>query len=576
MHDPLSVTTRVSTLVELLRSRSQLEPDQLAYKFLVDGETDEIDLSYGELDQQAREIGAYLQKQVARGDRVLLLSPAGLEFIAAFFGCLYAGVIAVPVYPPRTDRPLDLIEAIANDADAKIALTTASLFSTIEARLANHSRLKSMHWIATDNITGVSSESWVQPEIAEDSLAFLQYTSGSTSTPKGVMVSHRNILYNQRLLQQVFEHTEQTKIVIWLPLSHDMGLIGNIFQSMYVGVPCILMSPLMFVQKPIRWLDAISRYGATTSGAPNFAYDLCVRKITSEQRSTLDLSRWRVAFNAAEPVRAKTIEQFTDVFAPCGFRPQTFLPCYGLAEATLIVSGGKRDAVPIIQSYQKEALENGFARAPADGDQVRTLVGCGPVLGDQEMVIVDPESFTICESNHVGEIWISGPSVSQGYWNREELTEKTFNSYLADTGQGPYLRTGDLGFLVQGELFITDRIKDLIIIRGQNYSPIDIELKAEESHPALRANCGAAFTVNGDNGEEHLIVVHEIARDSNSDPEEVKGAIRQSIAEYYGLRVYDIRLLMAGTVPRTTSGKIQRQVCRVAFLNGTLKCVPMG
>lgn len=576
MHDPLSVTTRVSTLVELLRSRSQLEPDQLAYKFLVDGETDEIDLNYGELDQQARVIGAYLQKQVAHGDRVLLLFPAGLEFIAAFFGCLYAGVIAVPVYPPRTDRPLDLIEAIANDADAKIALTTTSLFSTIEARLANHSRLKSMHWISTDNITGVSSESWVQPEITDDSLAFLQYTSGSTSTPKGVMVSHRNILYNQRLLQQVFEHTEQTKIVIWLPLSHDMGLIGNVFQSMYVGVPCILMSPLMFVQKPIRWLDAISRYGATTSGAPNFAYDLCVRKITSEQRSTLDLSRWRVAFNAAEPVRAKTIEQFTDVFAPCGFRPQTFLPCYGLAEATLIVSGGKRDAVPIIQSYQKEGLENGFAHAPADGDQVRTLVGCGPVLGDQEMVIVDPESFTICESNHVGEIWVSGPSVSQGYWNRDELTEKTFNAYLADTGQGPYLRTGDLGFLVQGELFITDRIKDLIIIRGQNYSPIDIELKAEESHPALRANCGAAFTVNGDDGEEHLIVVHEIARDSNADPEEVKGAIRQSIAEYYGLRVYDIRLLMAGTVPRTTSGKIQRQVCRAAFLNGTLKCVPMG
>jgi acyl-CoA synthetase (AMP-forming)/AMP-acid ligase II len=576
MHDSLSVTTRVSTLVELLRLRSQLEPDQLAYKFLVDGETDEIDLSYGELDQQARVIGAYLQKQVARGDRVLLLFPAGLEFIAAFFGCLYAGLIAVPVYSPRSDRTLDLPEAIANDAEAKTALTTTSLFSTIETRLANHSSLQSMHWITTDNITGVSSDSWLQPEIADDCLAFLQYTSGSTSTPKGVMVSHRNILYNERLLQQVFEHTEQTKIVIWLPLSHDMGLIGNVLQSLYVGVPCILMSPLMFVQKPRRWLEAISRYGATTSGAPNFAYDLCIRKITPEQRSTLDLSSWRVAFNAAEPVRAKTIEQFTEVFAPCGFRAQTFLPCYGLAEATLIVSGGKKDAVPIIQGYQKEALEKGVARAPANGEQVRTLVGCGPVLGEQEIVIVDPESVTTCESNHVGEIWISGPSVSEGYWNRVELTEKTFKAYLADTGQGPYLRTGDLGFLAEGELFITDRLKDLIIIRGQNYSPVEIEWKAEESHPALRSNCGAAFTVNGDDGEEHLVLVHELARESNSDPEEIKGAIRQSIAEYYGLRVYDIRLLMAGTVPRTTSGKIQRQVCRAGFLNGTLKCVPLG
>ena len=373
-------------------------------------------------------------------------------------------------------------------------------------------------------------------------------SSAIESRPKGVMVSHRNLLHNQQLIQQAMQHTEKTIFVGWLPLFHDMGLIGNMLQPLYLGIPCILMSPVAFLQSPVRWLQAISRYKATTSGGPNFAYDLCVSKITPTQRATLDLSSWEVAFNGAEPVRAETLERFSATFSQCGFRASAFYPCYGMAETTLIVSGGRVRVPPVIQTVEKQALEqNRVVQADGanDADWTRTVVGCGQTLLDQQIVIVHPENLSKCLPNQVGEIWVSGSSVAQGYWRRPEETEYTFGAYVANTGEGLFLRTGDLGFLVNGELFVTGRLKDLIIIRGRNHYPQDIELTVEKSHPVLRPNSGAAFTVEIE-GEERLAIAQEVERRylRTLDVDEVAFAIRQTVvenhvsAQYFGVDHY--------------------------------------
>jgi len=557
----------------------------------VDGGTKEIHLTYEELDRRARAIGALLQKQVTAGSRALLLYPPGLEYIAAFFGCLYAGVIAVPSYPPRLNRPDPRLQTIVADAQATVALTTTPILSNMEHRLAHAPDLEALRWLDNGNIASDLAEEWRDPEIESDSLAFLQYTSGSTATPKGVMVSHGNLLHNLALLHQCFELTPDSRSVIWLPPYHDMGLIGGLLQPLYVGFPAILMSPLVFLQRPLRWLQAISRYKGTVSGGPNFAYDLCVRKITNEQRATLDLSSWESAFNGAEPVRCETLERFALAFESCGFRREAFYPCYGLAEATLIVSGGLKAAPPILHAVQGEALESNqvvAASVEVENEGARTLVGCGQTLGSQKIVIADPESFIQCPPDQIGEIWVSGPSVAQGYWNQPEETECAFEAYLADTGEGLFLRTGDLGFLKDGELFITGRLKDLIIIDGRNHYPQDIELTVEQSHPSLRPGCCAAFSVDVEN-EERLVVVAEVDRryrlarrqvDSNPGPAsghrpspDVKAmlkAIRRAVAEQHGAQVHDVLLLKHGRILKTSSGKIQRHACRAGYLAGSL------
>lgn len=582
-----------STLVELLRRRALYQPDRRAYTFLVDGETEEAHLTYEELDRQARTIGALLQSVGAAGGRALLLYPPGLEYIAAFFGCLYAGVVAVPVYPPnpvRLERTLPRFRAIANDAQPLVALTTSPILSVADALFTQDPDFQAIHWLTTDNIAGDLAEEWQDSDVVEsDSLAFLQYTSGSTAAPKGVMVAHSNLLHNLSLIHQCFEVTPDSRGVIWLPPYHDMGLIGGLLQPLYGGFPVTLMSPLDFLQRPLRWLQAISRYKGTHSGGPNFAYDLCVRKITPEQRATLDLSSWELAFNGAEPVRCETLERFASAFEPCGFRREAFYPCYGLAEATLIVSGGLKAALPITYAVQGETLESARVVATSGEEEgVRTFVGCGQALGDQKIVIADPESFIQCPPDQVGEIWVSGPSVAQGYWNEPEGTEHTFRAYLADTKEGPFLRTGDLGFLRDDELFVTGRFKDLIIIDGRNHYPQDIELTVEQSHPSLRAGCCAAFSVDA-GGEERLVVVAEVkrgyepdrrqeqvqpaldsARGSLLDVKEVIRAVRRAVAEYHDLQTHDILLLKAGSIPKTSSGKIQRHACRAGYLAGSL------
>ncbi|MBW4635047.1 MAG: amino acid adenylation domain-containing protein [Iphinoe sp. HA4291-MV1] len=574
-----------ATLVDLLRKRALQQQSQVAYTFLVDGETQEVSLSYKELDQKARSLAALLQSMKATGERALLLYPPGLEFIAAFFGCLYAGVTAVPAYPPRRNQRMTRLQAIVKDAQASFALTTTSVLTNIEHSLKQEPELAALHYIATENLTNNFALSWQPLKINSDTLAFLQYTSGSTGTPKGVMVSHGNLLHNEKIIKTAFQHTEESIVVGWLPLFHDMGLIGNVLQPLYGGFPVILMSPENFLKKPLRWLTAISLYKGTTSGGPNFAYELCVNKITDDQRATLDLSSWQVAFNGAEPIRAETMERFVAAFALCGFRREAFYPCYGMAETTLIVSGGHASAPPILQTVQKEALEqNRVVTASKEDSASQTVVGCGQPLQDLQVVIAHPETMTRCNPDEVGEIWISGPSVTQGYWNRSEETQRTFRGYLKDTGvsealatpgaSGPFLRTGDLGFLQSGELFVTGRLKDLIIIRGRNHYPQDIELTVEQSHPALQPTCSAAFAINVTR-EERLAVVVEVKRSHlrNLDVEEVVKAIRQAVAEQHELQVYGVLLLKPGNIPKTSSGKIQRHACGVGFLNGSLDVV---
>ncbi len=559
-----------STLIELLRERARQQPAQLGYKFLLDGEEESVSLSYGELDRSARRIGAYLQSIGATGERVLLLYPSGLDYIAAFFGCLYAGAIAVPAYPPRANRNLSRLQAITADAQAKFALTVAPIISKLEPLLSESPHLRALTWLTIDDIPLALEDDWCEPATTGESLAFLQYTSGSTGTPKGVMLSHRNLLHNSKLLASAFEYDVTSHVVSWLPIYHDMGLIGGILQPLHGGFASTLMSPGAFLQRPFLWLQAISRHRATLSGAPNFAYDLCVKRITAEQRALLDLSSWRVAFSGAEPVRKETLDRFAETFSSCGFKRSALYPCYGLAEATLIVSGGQTTTVPAIKTVDARALENN--RVEDAEESGRALVSCGSSLLDQKIVIVDTQTLTRTAGGQVGEIWVSGQSVAQGYFNRDEESAQTFRARLADTGEGPFLRTGDLGFESDGELFITGRYKDLIIIRGLNHYPQDIELTAERSHPSLRLNCNAAFRFESD-GDERLVLVQEIEYRRQPDVEAVTTAIRRAISEEHDLAPYAIVLIKAGSISKTSSGKIQRQTCRTRFLEGQLEIV---
>lgn len=555
------------TLIDLLRRNARCQGDHLAYAFLVDGELEKVELTYKELDQRSSAIGALLQLSGVAGKPVLLLCPPGLDFIAAFLGCLYAGAIAVPAYPPKPNRSQLRLLSIIEDTQATVVLTTRTALAGVKQVFDGAPSAKRLRWLAVDDISDDLGGQWREPAINGDTLALLQYTSGSTSTPKGVMVSHHNLLSNAQIMRKGFQHTDESVFVGWLPLYHDMGLIGIALESLFLGARCILMSPASFLQKPSRWLQAISDYRATMSGAPNFAYDLCVRKVSPEVRSRLDLSSWINAFNGSEPVFHETLERFAATFADCGFRRETFYPCYGLAEGTLYVSGGKVDEVPVVKTFEAAALEKHRA-VPIDRGRTggRSLVSCGNNLSDQRIAIVEPESLTECLEGEVGEIWVSGPSVAQGYWGRPQQTEETFQAYLPQTGEGPFLRTGDLGFILEGELFITGRLKDLIIIDGQNHYPQDIELTVEKSHFALRLGCCAVVSIDLE-GRERLVVAAELERcHQNVDRSEIVKAIRQAVAEQHELRVDHIWLLDPGGIPKTSSGKIQRHACRAGFL----------
>ncbi len=561
------------SLVELVQYRASVQADDPAFIYLANGIDDEIPLTNAELDRRARQVGAWLQEHNCRGERILLLYPPGLDFITAFFGCLYAGAIAVPVYPPRKNRSMLRIQSIAQNATAKVALTTHDTLERVGALIHEAPDLKNVLWFATDTMPEGGENHWTRPDIDADTIAFLQYTSGSTGTPKGVVLSHGNMIHNSRLIQLGFEHTRHDIGVFWLPSYHDMGLIGGIIQPLYCGRTNVLMSPLSFLQKPFRWLAAITRYGATTSGGPNFAYDLCVRQIKDELLDQLDLSSWKIAFNGAEPVQPETLEKFTRKFERCGFRYNAFYPCFGLAEATLIVSGGYAEEPPLVKSFDSESLSHGkVVESDREANGAKRFVSSGSTFIDQTIRIVDPETRLVCPTGGVGEIWVRGPSMAQGYWQSPEATETTFRARIAETGEGPFMRTGDLGFLDGEELFVTGRIKDLIIIRGVNIYPQDLEESVQKSDPHLRINCGAAFTVE-DGLVERLVIVQEVERRFKGNMTPLFEAIRKSIAADHEFPIDAIVLVKAGSIPKTSSGKIQRHACRKGFLEGTLSYI---
>ncbi len=563
-----------STLAEILDRRAAERPEKPVYTFLLDGEVESDRLSYAELAARARALAAELGGRVAPGERVLLLFPPGLELAVAFFACLYCGAVAVPAYPPRSRRALPRLAAMVEDCRPALGLASAAVLARSRAWFEGDLELAPIAWLTLEEAAATAPSTWRPPAVDPGALAFLQYTSGSTAAPKGVMVTHANLLANQELIGRAFERHAGSVLVSWLPLYHDMGLIGNLLHTPFLGAHCVWMSPMAFLKRPARWLEAISRYQATTSGAPNFAYELAVARVPAEERARLDLSRWEVAFNGAEPVRAGTLERFAEAFAPAGFRREAFRPCYGLAEATLLVSGGGVGTPPVVRRFDARGLAAHRADSVSDGDpSSRDLVGSGPVLAGTRVEIVDPATGLRLPPGEVGEIWVAGASVAAGYWQQPEQTVATFGARLADdAGAGTFLRTGDLGFLDSGELFITGRLKDLLIVRGRNVYPQDLELAAERSHPALAAGGAAAFAVER-GGNEELVLVAETGGLGDESPEAVVAAVRRALAEEHEVHAAEVVLIRAGTLPRTTSGKVQRRQCRELHLEGGLHVV---
>jgi amino acid adenylation domain-containing protein/non-ribosomal peptide synthase protein (TIGR01720 family) len=559
-------------LVELLRSRSICSADVCAYTFLSDDDKD-ISITYSELDRRAKQIAAWFQRHRLEGQRALLMFHPGLEFIAAFFGCLYANVLAVPAYPQRRNRNATRLQAIIEDARPAVCLLSEPLFEIVPTLVSGLPAASGMRWMTLQQMERVGTDAdWRKSEISQEAVAFLQYTSGSTSQPKGVMVTHGNILHNQRLICEAFQTTADDLVVGWLPPYHDMGLIGNILHPLYSGCRCVLMAPQTFLQRPGRWLEAISRFKGTISGGPNFAYDLCAERVSVEQRAHLNLTSWRIAFNGAEPVRPETLDRFGETFSASGFRRRAFFPCYGLAEATLMVTGGVPHVEPIVFTVRKEALEvNQVVGAHAGEESTTSLVGCGRTMLGQQLLVVHPESLQECRSDEIGEIWVKGASVAKGYWGREEEASRTFHARLNGTGEGPFLRTGDLGYVRDGELFVTGRLKDLMIIRGRNYYPHDIEWLAEQAHEILRLGGGAAFTIEVER-QERPVIVQEVNRRGSTHWPDVIEAVRRAVAEV-DLELAAVVLIKPGSLPRTTSGKVRRRSCREFYLRGELSVV---
>jgi len=559
-------------MVELAQQRACQQVDKIAYTFLADGETPTEHISYAQLDAHAKAMAMQLRQITQPQERALLLFHSGLEFIVGFFACLYAGVIAVPLHPPKRNRSIHRLKAIQQDAQASIVLTTQDIFSSSETWFVDMPELKTMIWHCVELNHKPDISHWSEPAISGDTLAFLQYTSGSTSTPKGVMVSHANLLLNIDELARCFAHQEDSIIVSWLPLFHDLGLIYGLLVPFYMGTLCYFMSPASFLQRPIRWLTAISRFRATHSAAPNFAYELCLEKINDEQRIELDLSCWQMACNAAEPVHPETLTDFSKIYQPFGFDENAFCASYGLAEATLKVSistVGKPTTIKYVDALQ--LTQNKIQWLPANSVNSKAIVGCGRIDDDTQSLIVDPNTRIPCDARHIGEIWVHGPSIPRGYWDREQQTQETFHAYLANTDHPTYLRTGDLGFIWQNELFVTGRLKDLIIIDGMNHYPQDIEKNVEQCHAALAAGCGAAFSIEVDN-TERLVIVQEVKRTARHqlDTTAITAAIRQTIAEQHDIQLYGLALVAPLKIFKTTSGKIQRQACRAAWLDGSL------
>jgi acyl-CoA synthetase (AMP-forming)/AMP-acid ligase II len=553
------------TLVDVARERAGTLGDALCVRYLVNGEVTgpTVELSYAALIRRATAIAATLQQHARRDDRALLMFPAGVEFVTAFFGCLFAGVMPVPVYPPdfaRPERALAKLRAIVVDCGARVALTTQAFAPSLDRAKPSIPELADVTSIAVDACEDGRAGDWRPPAITGDTVALLQYTSGSTGSPKGAVIRHRQLLANEH---SIAAKMGPVRLVAgWLPVFHDMGLIGNVLQVIHAGAGLVMMSPFSFLKRPARWLEAISHFRADTSGGPNFAYEQCLRRISGEERARLDLSCWELAFCGAEPVRSTTVDRFCALYEPHGFSRRAFYPCYGLAEATLLVTGGTRGTEARHTRFRASALDRGEAIEVTADDDARHLVSCGTPAPTEEIRIVDPDSLAPLAEGRVGEIWVRGPAISNGYWNRDD-NDAIFAAQLA-SGEPAFLRTGDLGFIHAGELYISGRRKDVVIIGGRNLFPPDIEATAEAAVPTIRKGCCAAFSIERD-GEEKLVLVAE--HDASTEVDVVR-EIKRAVAEHHQVALHDVVLVTSGTLPKTSSGKLERYACRASYLSG--------
>ena len=559
------------TILHLLRAWAASQPGAAA----VIHETDEgpvYEVTFEQLWARVSAAAAQIASASKQGDRAILLYPSGTDFVAAFFGCILARRIAVPASIPHNERAIDRTVAIIRDSGARLIVTTPALMLKLQTTLQriafNDGEAPRVMAIDSTELAEPVDEISCQPS----DIAFLQYTSGSTSHPKGVVVANANLSDNLRRIQDVFGFEESTRLINWLPVHHDMGLIGGILAPLAAGRLTVLMSPMEFVQRPIRWLQLVTRYDGTISGAPNFAYDACVARISDEQAEGLDLSSWRVAFNGSEPIRAQTLARFASRFQAYGFSPDALFPCYGLAESTLLVAGKGRNEYRSVK-LDRDELQRKHVRV-TDDEKGRTLVGCGPPIEDHDVLIVDPETTQRVGENEIGEVWVSGPSVCEGYWNREEETLGTFSARVGGVSEERFLRTGDLGLVHDGQLYISGRLKNIVIIRGLNYACEDIEDLSQGSHPAVAGAPCAAFGVEGPTGEQ-LVVVQEVSRAhlGTFDRDEVRASIQESIVLNHGVGASDVVLALPRALPRTTSGKLQRPQARQLYLAGKLRVV---
>ena len=548
-----------TTMVDLLRDRAAAQPGERAYTFMDDGERHGPSLTWAQVETRTRAIANAIGLHVEPGDRVLVMFPPSIDFVPAFFAVLYAGAVAVPVYPPsgvKAERTGARLRGMVADSKPALVLAPSWPPAQMGVLAAAVPELVALPWLDPLDVLDEEADDWRTPAIGASSLAFLQYTSGSTSSPRGVMVTHGNLLHNLRQTHIDAGYDRSSVSVSWLPVNHDMGLINGVLQPAFSGCPAYLMSPAAFLQRPARWLQAISRLGATHSGAPNFAYDLCTRKVSEDESSSLDLSSWRVAYNGSEPVRSFTLEGFQRAFGIRGFRWAAFSPAYGLAESTLLVTS--------IPAAMPPTLVGGAVASGADP-------------GTRGVVIVNPDTRARCVEGRAGEIWLQSRSVAAGYWGRAEETLATFHAFTSDTHEGPFLRTGDIGFIHHDRLFVSGRIKDLVIVRGLKHYPQDLELTAERAHPAVRPGGCAAFSLER-NDHEHLVIVAEIdtrRQQAPTDAElsQVLGAIRIAVTATHHVAPSIVTLVAPGAVPKTTSGKLQRYLCREALMAGALEVI---
>lgn len=572
-----SITTEDTmqfTFPEILSFRARETPDDLAYTFLPEGEGGEISLTYASLDRFAKAIAAELIKTCVRGDRALMFFPPGLDFIKALYGCFYAGIVAVPAYPPRKNRSLERIRVLVEDAGCNVVLSTASIALPASMSFAGIDVLRQLPWISVDEIQEAEDNAEVAfPDPGE--IALLQYTSGSTGAPKGVMVTHRNFMRNADIFRQSFGLNRQTISAIWLPYFHDLGLVDGVLIPMFVGYRQLIMSPVAFLQQPLRWLKLITRYKVTHTGGPNFAFDHCVDGISEAERADLDLSSLHTFYCGAEPIRKATFDRFIDTFYANGIRHHMLYPAYGMAEATLLITAPLHGLGPVSLCLSASELEqNRVVKTSDEAADARWLIGVGQPWLDTEVCIVNPDTLAACAHDEVGEIWVRGSIVTLGYWNKPELTAEMFDAQIKNQPGKSWFRTGDLGFIHEDEAYITGRLKDLIIIHGRNYYPQDIEFTVTDSHPDLKANACAAFSVDVA-GKEQLVIAAEVKRTllRTINTDEVCKAIRQQVNEEFELAVHAIVLLRTASLPKTSSGKIQRKATKKAYLENSLSVV---